>query len=310
MNYNSNLFLSIGKPIKDEYGRIVGRVASFALTPNGKFDGVYVESNDGKFLKQSMEHLTFNGAEVTVTSSIKSRASVLCDQIPLIWRKDQALRDLAEKRKISPDLYQELHNNFETVLSQLKKDVQALSEEADNVVERCNEEIRTLGYAVVNLELEHEIGQVDEEAYQSAFTLLQENLKRANTEKSDIVTIKSKLSNIMLGDSNKQIEEISIEPIKEETSTETDNETANAVSEETANAVSEETANEVSEETANEVTEEAVEETPTEETPTEAAEETLNETPKEDPDETPEEAPDLPEPPVVVYVKEVGKAGI
>ena len=302
MNYNSNLFLSIGKPIKDEYGRIVGRVASFALTPNGKFDGVYVESNDGKFLKQSMEHLTFNGAEVTVTSSIKSRASVLCDQIPLIWRKDQALRDLAEKRKISPDLYQELHNNFETVLSQLKKDVQALSEEADNVTERCNEEIRTLGYAVVNLELEHEIGQVDEEAYQSAFTLLQENLKRANTEKSDIETIKSKLSNIMLGDSNKQIEEISIEPIKEETSAETDNETANEVTEETAN--------EVTEETANEVTEETVKETPTDETPTEAAEETLNETPKEIPDETPEETPDLPEPPVVVYVKEVGKAGI
>jgi hypothetical protein len=30
---NSNLFLSIGKPIKNEYGRIIGKVASFALTP-------------------------------------------------------------------------------------------------------------------------------------------------------------------------------------------------------------------------------------------------------------------------------------
>ena len=27
---NSNLFLSIGKPIKNEYGRIIGKVASFA----------------------------------------------------------------------------------------------------------------------------------------------------------------------------------------------------------------------------------------------------------------------------------------
>jgi hypothetical protein len=83
MDNNSNLFLSIGKPIKDEYGRIVGKVASFALTPNGKFDGVYVESNDGKFLKQSMEYLKFNGAEVIFTSNLKSQASVLCDQIPL-----------------------------------------------------------------------------------------------------------------------------------------------------------------------------------------------------------------------------------
>jgi chromosome segregation ATPase len=281
MTNNSNLFLSIGKPIKDEYGRTVGKVASFALTPNGKFDGVYVESNDGKFVKQSMEHLKFNGAEVTFTSNLKSRASILCDQIPLIWRKNQALKDLAEKRKISPDLYQELRNNFEAVLNQLKTDAQDLSEEANKETERCNQEIKTLGYAVVNLELEHEIGQVDEEAYQSAFTLLQENLKRANAEKSDIELTKSKLSNIMLGDSNKQLEQkispLLVEPAKEEAPPE------------------------VTEETANEA--------PTE-TPAEAAEETINETPDEIPDETSEEAPELPEPPVVVYVKEVGKAGI
>jgi hypothetical protein len=264
MSNNSNLFLSIGKPIKDEYGRTVGKVASFALTPSGKFDGVYVESNDGKFLKQSMEHLTFNGAEVTFTSTLKSQASVLCDQIPLIWRKNQALKDLAEKRKISPDLYQELHNNFETVLNQLKKDAQALSDETNKEIIRCNQEIKTLGYAVVNLELEHEIGQVDDEAYRSAFTMLQENLKRANMEKSDIELTKSKLSNIVLGDS-KQLEQktsaASTEPTKKET--------------------------------ANEIVEEP-----------------MTETLDEIPDENSNEASELPEPPVVVYVKEVGKAGI
>jgi chromosome segregation ATPase len=277
MSNNSNLFLSIGKPIKDEYGRTVGKVASFALTPNGKFDGVYVESNDGKFLKQSMEHLTFNGAEVTFTSTLKSQASVLCDQIPLIWRKNQALKDLAEKRKISPDLYQELRNNFEAVLNQLKNDAQDLSEEANKEIARCNQEIKTLGYAVVNLELEHEIGQVEDEAYTSAFTLLQENLKRANTEKSDIELTKSKLSNIMLGDS-KQLEQ-------------------KTISASTVELPEKETPAEI----ANEVTVEVADDT---------IEETVEEISNETPDETPEEAPELPEPPVVVYVKEVGKAGI
>jgi len=281
MSNNSNLFLSIGKPIKDEYGRTVGKVASFALTPNGKFDGVYVESNDGKFLKQSMEHLTFNGAEVTLTSTLKSQASVLCDQIPLIWRKNQALKDLAEKRKISPDLYQELRNNFEAVLNQLKNDAQDLSEEANKEITRCNQEVKTLGYAVVNLELEHEIGQVEDEAYTSAFTLLQENLKRANTEKSDIELTKSKLSNIMLGDS-KQLEQKTISASTVE------------LPEKEAPA---EIANEVTVEVADETVDDTIEEN---------AEEISNETP----DETPEEASELPEPPVVVYVKEVGKAGI
>ena len=249
MSNNSNLFLSIGKPIKDEYGRTLGKVASFALTPSGKFDAVFIQFNDGKFSKEPMEHLQFNGAEVTFTSTLKSQASVLCDQIPLIWRKDQALKDLAEKRKISPDLYQEIHNNFEGVLNQLKKDAQVLAEETTKEITRCDQEIKTLGYAVVNLELEHEVGQIDDEAYKSAFTMLQENLKRANKEKSDIELTKNKLSNILLGDSKQP------EQKTHTTSTESTNE-------------------------------------------------------KSTTNETPNEAPELPEPPVVVYVKEVGKAGI
>jgi hypothetical protein len=282
MTNNSNLFLSIGKPIKDEYGRTVGKVACFALTPSGKFDGVYVESNDGKFAKKPMDHLKFNGAEVTFTSTLKQQASVLCDQIPLIWRKNQALKDLAEKRKISPELYQELRNNFEGVLTQLKKDAQALSDEATKEVAVCNHEIKTLGYAVVNLELEHEIGQINDEAYKLAFAMLQENLRRANTERSDIELIKSKLSNIMLGDTSKPLEQktiIDIPTPPEPPQNETPNETADETPTEPSETVNTETAND-SEET------------------------------NEAPEDVPEEATELPEPPVVVYVKEVGKAGI
>ena len=115
----SNLFLSIGKPVKDEYGRSVGRIISFATIPNGKFDSAFIELTDGRFTKQPIENLTFNGAEITLLSKIKSKAAVFCDQIPFLWRKDQALKDLNDKKKISSDLYQELHNNFNTILSQL-----------------------------------------------------------------------------------------------------------------------------------------------------------------------------------------------
>jgi len=253
MSQLSNLFLSIGKPVKDEYGRTIGKVASFALTPSGQFDAVFIEFSDGKFSKQPMENLKFDGAEVTFISTIKSRANVLCDQIPLIWRKDQALKDLAEKKKISPEIYQELHSNFDGILTQLKKDAQLLSDEIDDEITNCDDETKTLSYAIVNLELEHEIGKIDDTPYKSAFTLLQETLKRINTQKNDMELTKNKLSNIMLGDSP-EIEQ----KIKAKLPTET------KVSVETK-----------------------------------IPEETVNEAP-----------PELPEPPVVVYVKEVGKAGI
>jgi hypothetical protein len=243
---NSNLFLSIGKPIKNEYGRVIGKVASFALTPSGKFDAVYIEFGDGQFSKQPMESLRFNGAEVLFISKIKNQAGTLCDQIPLIWRKDEALKDLAEKKKISPDVYQDLHNSFGSVLTQLKTDAQIIMDEAAIEIERCQEEISSLSYAIANLEIEHEIGKVDEESYKAAFALLQESLKRATTEKTDYEQTKSKISSVLLGDTEAQPPPKPITPI------------INKVYAEQVNTA----------------------------------------------------AQKLPEPPVVVYVKEIGKAGI
>ena len=242
---NSNLFLSIGKPIKNEYGRVIGKVASFALTPSGKFDAVFIEFGDGQFSKQPMESLRFNGAEVLFISKIKNMAGTLCDQIPLIWRKDQALKDLADKKKIAPEIYQELHSSFGNVLTQLKKDAQIIVDDAAIEIGRCQEEITSLSYAIVNLEIEHEIGKVDDESYKSAFALLQDTLRRATSEKTDYELTKSKVSSVLLGDSS----QIPQKPLTTLTN--------KVYAEQVSNA-----------------------------------------------------ATQLPEPPVVVYVKEIGKAGI
>jgi hypothetical protein len=252
---NSNLFLSLGKPIKNEYGKVIGKVASFALTPSGKFDAVFVEFADGQFSKQPMENLRFNGSEITFVAKIKSQANMLCDQIPLLWRKDQAVKDLNDKRKIAPELFSELHSSFESVLSQLKKDGQVIIDESAVEIARCEEEIKSLSYAIANLELEHEIGQVEESTYQTAFSLLQDSLKRATTEKADYELIKSKIGSILIGDPTAQMPKV------------------------------------------NKVFAETV--TTTQTKPVIAAPAPVSTT-----------AADLPEPPVVVYVKEIGKAGL
>lgn len=242
MSQNPNLFLSVGKPIKDEYGRVIGKIISFAMTPNVKFDAVFVEFSGGQFSKQPMEHLKFNGSDVTYVSTIKAQSSVLCDQIPLIWRKDQALKDLSEKKKITPEIYQELHTNFDNVMSQLKKDAQVLLDEIADEVSTCDDEIKAMSYALLNLELEHEIGKIDEESYKAAFALLQENLKRTTQEKTELEQARTKLSNTMLGDATN----------------------TNSPIQKTKTSI----------------------------------------------DLIPEPKQELPEPPVVVYVKEIGKAGI
>lgn len=203
MSQNSNLFLSVGKQLKDEYGFSIGKIASFAVTPSGKFESVFVELGDGRFSKYSTEHLKFEGADITLVSSVKAQASILCDQLPLIWRKDQALKDLSDKKKITKESYVELHTSFEGLLTQLRTETQALMEDIDDQTARCADEIKGLNYALVNLEIEHEIGKIDNQTYETAFALIQANLKRIHTQKTDLELTKSKLSNIILGDSSK-----------------------------------------------------------------------------------------------------------
>lgn len=239
MSQKSNLFLSIGKPIKDEYGRIVGKVASFSLKPSGKFDAVFVELPNGKLLKYPIELLKFDGADIKYISKVKSKSTMFCNQIPLIWRKDKALQELVAKKKISQELYQEIHSNFEGILTQLKKDAEALSEDVAQNVARCDEEIKMFNYALVDLEIEHEIGKIGGEYYNSAFSMLNENLRLTKIEKNDMETLQNKISNVLLGENEK----VAQSPAKKRSQ------------------------------------------------PGKAA-------------------PELPEPPVVVYVKEMGKAGI
>ncbi len=256
MTQNPNLFLSIGKEVKDEYGRIIGRVTSFAVNPNGRVDSIYMEQGDGRFIKCPTESLKVDGSEITLLSKLKTGITTLCDQIPLIWRKDQALKELVEKKKISPEVYEDLHNSFEGVLNQLKTEAQALIDEINKETARCFQEIKELNYALVNLEIEHEIGKIDEQSYQTAFTMIQECLKKVNVEKSDLEATKNELSNILLGETPQQAEQEA------------------------------------------------------EEEPMEAEEEPTEELKAQEEAPTPASETSLPEPPVVVYVKEVGDSGI
>jgi hypothetical protein len=246
MSQNPNLFLSVGKQVKDEYGRIIGKIASFAVTPRGKFEDVFVELGDGKFSKHSVDYLKVDGSEITLLSKTKSDACILCDHIPLIWRKDQALGELHAKKKIDQELYNQLHAAFDGALAQLRSEAQNLQEETDEEIAKCIEEIKALNYALVHIEIEHEVGKMDNQSYGTAFSMIQDDLKRINIEKSDLEVTKNKLSNTLLGDKQAMPEKAAMK------------------------------------------TTEATFKTPS----------------------TVHTSPELPEPPVVVFVKEIGKTGI
>lgn len=197
---STNLFPFVGELVKDEYGRQVGRIASFMITPNGRVDEVLMEHGDGEFLRYSTDQFKIDNDDIVLLPPVKLRASALCNEIPLIWRKDQALSDLLEKKKISSEVFEGLHRSFEGALKQLKTDAKTILDDMDTQVTKRTQQIKDLHSALVNLELEREIGRVNDQSYQTAMQMIQKGLERANAEKRDLEAMRNKLSNLLLGE--------------------------------------------------------------------------------------------------------------
>jgi hypothetical protein len=196
----SNPFLFVGKEIKDEYGRQIGRVASFKVTPTGRIDGIFVEHGDGEFLSYASDQIKIDNGNLVISPPLKLKAKALCNEIPLIWRKDRALNELVEKKKIPPEMYDDLHRTFEGALTQLKDNAKELVDDIDSQVDNCNRQIHELHSALINLEIEREIGRLTSESYAKALSMIQWGLKGVNAEKSDLEALKSKLMNLLLGE--------------------------------------------------------------------------------------------------------------
>jgi hypothetical protein len=204
-NPTSNFFESLGKPIRDEYGRNVGTIASFMVRPNGQITEIFVEHGDGEITRYPSDQIKVNENDATLFSNTKLKVDSLCNEIPLIWRKDQALKGLIEKKKVPIELSEELHNAFDSAYNQLKTEAQTIAESIDKQILVCSEQIAELNNALVNLEIEHEIGQVNDNAYANSMLLIQENMRCVKTERDDLELMKSKLSNLLLGENTRQI---------------------------------------------------------------------------------------------------------
>jgi len=197
---SSNPLLFIGKPVKDEYGRQIGQIASFIVTPNGHVDSIYVKHGDGEFSRYPSGHFKTLDDSMVLLPPIKMKVKSLCDEIPLIWRKDQALSEIMQQKKYPTDLVEDFHKVFEGALNQLKAEAKSTLEEIDRESIKCDKQIKDLNSALVNLEIERGIGRTDDKSYQTSVIMIQEGLKQLNSEKTDLLVMKSALSNMLLGE--------------------------------------------------------------------------------------------------------------
>ena len=87
MSLNLNPSNLIGKTLKDEYNREVGRIVSFLTDPSGQAKEVLVENNYGHLTRCSVDTLKFDHDDVALVSDIDKKLQTLSDQLPVVKKK-------------------------------------------------------------------------------------------------------------------------------------------------------------------------------------------------------------------------------
>jgi len=213
---SKDLFSFLGKSIKNEYKREIGKIVSFIVSPNGHIDAVLVNHADGEFVYYPSKQLNITKDSIVLLADTRLRANALCEDIPLVWRKGEVLNSLLKEEKILPEIYESLHQEFDATLSKLKASAQDVIAEIEKQIAECNERFKKLHSAKTHLEIESEIGEIDEGSYKKSIEAILDGLKSVIAEKNDLEALRTRLSSLLLGEGPPKTVE-TVEPVAEKT---------------------------------------------------------------------------------------------
>jgi hypothetical protein len=106
----------------------------------------------------------------------------LNEEYEIAKKKKQALDSLYESGRISQATRDSFSSDINAAIAEIEKQQQALLEKMRNKTHEFEEQIKTLESILANYEIQHVIGEIDEEVYQREITLLTTGLESAKHE--------------------------------------------------------------------------------------------------------------------------------
>jgi len=197
---SENVPLLIGKTVKDEMRNEVGNILSFIIDSPGHVSKALVRDNNGEYKCHPIDRLIVDNDTVILLSEIDKTVKTVAEKIPLLWRKKKVLDKLLNENKILPEIYESLYKEFGEALEKSKIEARSAITELDKQIASSEEAFKMLRLAKTYLEIEHEIGRVEEEAYKESLRVILNGLKSLVEKKQRLQEKRDTLSGILLGE--------------------------------------------------------------------------------------------------------------
>lgn len=188
----------IGKQLKDENGREIGRIISFIIDSSGTVREALVEGKSEALVRYPISRLKFTQEDVFLVFDIERRVEEICERMPLLFKKRDTLETLFKNKEIPPEIYEGLGAEIDKSISELEAESQNLLKEIDSEVQRQEDSIKMLYLARTFLEMEHAIGNVKDDIFRQSLISILREIKHASHRKASLLKTKEKLLGLTL----------------------------------------------------------------------------------------------------------------
>ncbi|PSN83633.1 hypothetical protein B9Q13_02825 [Candidatus Marsarchaeota G2 archaeon ECH_B_SAG-G16] len=196
----------LGKLVKDEYGRIIGRVAGFAnYLPESEAPSrskptatLIVETSYGFEEYDLSRVVTANENFVVVRSEIKAELVETREKILWLYTRIQALESETDSSSVEEPVLTAAHIQHKSRFNQLVSYIRPLLEQAQRRVDKLRLEIEILERGLVELNIAKSTGEIKHDEFEKWSKILKDGLTAAHVELSDLEAEMKVLSKIEL----------------------------------------------------------------------------------------------------------------
>lgn len=195
----NNVFPSlIGKTLKDENGKEIGRIISFVMDSSGNVKEVLVESKSEMLVKYPVKRLKNAQEDVFLILDVERRVEEICEKMPVLLKKREILESLFKNKEILPEIYESLSAEMDKTIGEVRAEAQSLLKEIEDEIQQQENLIKMLHLSRTFLEMEHGVGNVRDDVFRQSLLSILKELKNASYKKMNLFKIKEKISSLAL----------------------------------------------------------------------------------------------------------------
>lgn len=192
----------IGKQVKDLYGTLIGKVMGMITDIDGSIESISVDCGTSGLKQLTYEQLLVQGDYVIYIPRWRLDAQKLLRQKSLTLQRIRALQDIATENDSMKDDVELVYMKYDKRLHDLEENANHLNGNLESRLKELEEESHRIKTILFDAKLQFRSNEMTEEIYQQINIYTSELLEHVNLEKTEINSVKTKLSQQTLENNN------------------------------------------------------------------------------------------------------------